>query len=119
MEHQVPSREWFFPGFYKDEHFCKSTIDRKFREWWESCFPAWSGKRPMIHSLRHAFVINRINEWAKEEMDFKLMVPFLSKYLGHSNIGETYYYYSMRNPRETSIRTMMEMGSIAGEVDLE
>ncbi len=119
MEHQVPSREWFFPGFYKDEHFCKTTIDRKFREWWITCFPAWSGKRPTIHSLRHAFVVNRINEWAKDEMDFKLMVPFLSKYLGHSSIGETYYYYSMRNPRETSIRTMMEKGSIAREVDLE
>ena len=119
MEQQVPSREWFFPGFYSDKHFCRTSIDRKFREWWKACFPSWIGKRPTIHSLRHAFVINRINEWAKEGLDFKVMVPVLSKYLGHRSIEETYYCCNMRNPREESIRNIMERGSIAGEVELD
>ncbi len=118
MEKSVPSREWFFPGFYKDEHFSKTTIDRKFHDWWGACFPTWTGKWPTVHSLRHAFVVKRINEWAKEGKDFKVMAPVLSKYLGHNSIEETYYYYSMRNPREESVRTQMEMGSIAGEVEL-
>lgn len=118
MEQTVPLREWFFPGFYKEEHFSKTTIDKKFREWWNECFPSWKGKHPTVHSLRHAFVVKRINEWAKEGKDFKVMAPVLSKYLGHNSIEETYYYYSMRNPREESVRTLMEMGSIAGEVEL-
>ncbi len=118
MEKSIPSREWFFPGVYKDKHLCKTTIDNKFHDWWDACFPDWKGKRPTIHSLRHAFVVKRINEWAKEGKDFKVMAPVLSKYLGHSSIEETYYYYSMRNPREESVRTQMEMGSIAGEVEL-
>lgn len=118
IEKQFRSREWFFPGFSKDDHFCKTTIDNRFHDWWAACFPSWSGKWPTVHSLRHAFVIKRINEWAKEGLDFKVMVPVLSKYLGHSSIEETYYYYSMRNPREESVRTMMEMGSIGREVEL-
>ncbi len=118
MEQTVPSREWFFPGFYKDKHFSKTTIDSRFHDWWAACFPSWTGKWPTVHSLRHAFVVKRINEWAKEGLDFKVMVPVLSKYLGHMSIEETYYYYSMRNPREESIRTMMEKSSIGMEVEL-
>ena len=118
MEKAVPSREWFFPGFFKNEHFSKTTIDKKFHDWWAACFPSWSGKWPTVHSLRHAFVVRRINEWAKEGLDFKIMVPVLSKYLGHTSINETYYYYSMRNPREESVRTMMEMDSLGREVEL-
>ncbi len=118
MEKNISSREWFFPGFNKDEHFCKTTIDIRFHNWWAACFPSWAGKWPTIHSLRHAFVVKRINEWAKNGLDFKVMVPVLSKYLGHTSIEETYYYYSMRNPREESIRTMMEKSSIGMEVEL-
>lgn len=118
IEKQNSSREWFFPGFSKENHFSKTTLDNRFHDWWAACFPSWSGKWPTIHSLRHAFVVKRINEWAKEGLDFKVMVPVLSKYLGHTSIEETYYYYSMRNPREESVRTMMEMGSIGREVEL-
>ncbi len=118
MERLVPSREWFFPGKTAAKHLWKGGLDHNFQKWWSECFPDWKGKRPTIHSLRHAFVVKRINEWAKEGLDFKVMVPVLSKYLGHSSIEETYYYYSMRNPREESVRTMMEMGSIGREVEL-
>lgn len=118
MDKLVPSREWFFPGRTSEKHLWKGSLDYNFMIWWKECFPAWKGKRPTIHSLRHAFVVKRINEWAKNGLDFKVMVPVLSKYLGHTSIEETYYYYSMRNPREESIRTMMEKSSIGMEVEL-
>ena len=118
MDNLVPSREWFFPGRIADKHLWKGSLDYNFQKWWNECFPVWKGKRPTVHSLRHAFVVRRINEWAKEGLDFKIMVPVLSKYLGHTSINETYYYYSMRNPREESVRTMMEMDSIGREVEL-
>ena len=118
MDNLVPSREWFFPGCVADKHLWKGSLDNNFHLWWSECFPDWKGKWPTVHSLRHAFVVRRINEWAKEGLDFKVMVPVLSKYLGHTSINETYYYYSMRNPREESVRTMMEMNSIGREVEL-
>ena len=114
----LPEREWFFPGLEDGKAFSEGAIEKRFRKLWASCFPDWTGKRPTIHSLRHAFVVERINRWAKEGSDFKVMMPVLSKYLGHSNINETYYYYHLNNPREESIRTQLDSCSISGEIEL-
>ena len=118
MEACIPDREYFFPGKETGKPFAPRTLESQFRKIWDKCFPRWTGKRPTVHSLRHAFVVERINGWAKEGKDFKVMVPALSKYLGHSSINETYYYYHMLNPREGTIRTLMGDCSISGEIEL-
>lgn len=118
MNYFVPGREWFFPGLGNGKTFSEGALEARFLKLWASCFPNWTGKRPTIHSLRHAFVVERINRWAKEGLDFKVMMPVLSKYLGHANINETYYYYHLNNPREESIRMQLESCSISGEIEL-
>ena len=118
MEDYIPDREYFFPGKETGKPFAPGTLGSQFHRIWDKCFPCWTGKRPTVHSLRHAFVVERINGWAKEGKDFKVMVPVLSKYLGHSSINETYYYYHMLNPREGTIRTLMGDCSISGEIEL-
>ena len=50
-------------------------------------------KRPTVHALRHAFVVDRINLWMKEGISLETMMPYLSRYLGHSGINDTMYYY--------------------------
>ncbi|MEG1877959.1 MAG: tyrosine-type recombinase/integrase [Lachnospiraceae bacterium] len=86
--------EVFFPGKYPDRFVPKTSIDRKFNEFWsrtgasEVC-----DKKPTVHCLRHAFVIKRMNLWMKKDISLRVMMPYLSSYLGHSSPLETYYYY--------------------------
>lgn len=47
----------------------------------------------MIHSLRHTFVVIRINAWMEQGVDTSVMLPYLSRHLGHKSADETFYYY--------------------------
>ena len=50
-------------------------------------------KKPTVGSLRHTFVVNKMNEWMERGVDTGVMLPYLSRYLGHPSISETQYYY--------------------------
>ncbi|MEE5991462.1 MAG: site-specific recombinase, partial [Lachnospiraceae bacterium] len=52
-----------------------------------------SDKKPTVHCLRHAFVIKRLNLWMESDIPLRVMMPYLSSYLGHSGPMETYYYF--------------------------
>ena len=104
----IHGREWFFPGFLADRPFTKTTIDRKFKEWWTGAFPDWEGKRPTIHSLRHAFVVHRMDDWVLEGNELKSIMPYLSRYLGHSSIEETMYYYHQLDAHSKAVRGILE-----------
>jgi integrase len=54
-------------------------------------------KAPRVHSLRHAFVIEKMNTWMKGGIS-EAMLPYLSVYLGHSSISETFYYFHIKEP---------------------
>ncbi len=49
--------------------------------------------RSTIQCLRHTFVVNKMNEWMEAGVDTAVMMPYLSRYLGHSSISGTQYYY--------------------------
>ncbi len=89
----IPYREWFFPGGYRSGHLEKTTVCSVFQRAWNMAFPDWKGKRPTVHSLRHAFVMHRVNDWVEEGHSAEELFPYLSRYLGHSGIQETMYYY--------------------------
>jgi len=92
----IPNRKWFFPGKKADEPFCKSSLDYKFGEFWaQTCFAGHVDKKPTIHSLRHTFVVEKINEWMRSGKSFQTLAPYLSKYLGHASVDETHYYYHL------------------------
>ncbi len=87
---------WFFPGRQPDDHMKKTSIDRKFREFWiETKASSMCEKRPTPHSLRHSFVVERINRWILEGVDIDTMLIYLSKYLGHDGTDESFYYYHL------------------------
>jgi integrase/recombinase XerD len=94
MQRIAPEREWFFPGRSLDRPFEKTSIDRKFREFWNrTSFAGKVDKRPRVQSLRHTFVVDKMNEWMQKGVDTAVMMPYLSRYLGHASISETQYYY--------------------------
>lgn len=104
----IHGREWFFPGKFLDRHFSKTAIDKKFGEFWVGAFPDWGVERPRIHSLRHAFVVHRMDDWVSEGNELKALMPYLSRYLGHSNIEDSMYYYHQLDAHSKAVREILE-----------
>lgn len=46
-----------------------------------------------IEEIQSLFVVLRMNEWMKSGVKLDNMMPYLSKYLGHSSPDDTFYYY--------------------------
>jgi integrase len=111
----IKDREWFFPGFFPEKPFSKTTLDGKFKEWWHGAFPGWQGKMPTIHSLRHAFVVHRMNGWVEAGNTLGTLMPYLSRHLGHSSIEETMYYYHQMDAHTGAFKDHIENCSIAGK----
>ena len=72
----------------------RMSIDKKFSEFWDMTpFAGTVDKKPKVQSLRHTFVVDKMNEWMENGIDTAVMMPYLSRYLGHSSISETQYYF--------------------------
>ena len=105
---------WFFPGRNPGVHIPKTSIDRKFNEFWKATMRSSScDKKPTVHCLRHAYVIKRINLWMEEDVPLHVMMPYLSSYLGHKGPMETYYYY---HQVEDAFRTIKRKDVVSSRV---
>jgi len=94
ISHHYPNRLWFFPGKKVNKPFCRTGIDAKFKQFWNMTVCSKKcDKPPTVHALRHAFVVDRMNQWMLEGVSLEAMMPYLSRYLGHSGIEDTMYYY--------------------------
>ena len=87
---------WLFPGKKDGDHIKRCAVENRFQKYWNATPYAGNvEKRPTVHCLRHTFTVLRINQWLEQGMDFKMMMPYLSKFLGHKSYQETFYYYHM------------------------
>jgi len=85
---------WFFPARDPGKPLVNTTVCRAFNRFWaRTRFSAACSNKPTTHDLRFSFVTDRVNAWALEGVDLGAMVPYLSRYLGHRDIEETYYYF--------------------------
>lgn len=109
----IPNRQWFFPGWDPQKPFSKTAIDLKFRQFWNKAYSQNTSKRPTIHSLRYCFIMNKINEWITEGLNIDVMMPYLSRYVGHSSIQESYYYYHQMDSRTPALRMHIEANGTA------
>ncbi len=87
---------WMFPGGNPSKPISCSGVESCFNRYW-SRLPVAKilDKHPTPHCLRHAFVVERLNEWMLNGIDTNKMLPYLSRYLGHKSPSETYYYYHL------------------------
>lgn len=85
--------KWFFPAEDYDRHLRNTAIDRVFNRFWLETKFADCSNKPTVHSFRYTFVVRRMNQWVENGVDLKVMMPYLSRYLGHKSIDETMYYY--------------------------
>ena len=85
---------WLFPSLDISKPIPAGTITDHFRQFWRMTSYAGSlEKDPTVHSLRHTYVVMKMNQWMKEGADLKVMMPYLCKQLGHKSVNETFYYY--------------------------
>jgi len=93
---KLPSSPWLFPGQSADKPLAAYTINRTFSKCWNRLpFAENTDKKPSPHCLRHAFVVERINDWMESGIELQTMLPYLSNYLGHASPSETFYYYHL------------------------
>jgi len=57
--------------------------------------PSISRYQPRLHDFRHTFAVNRLVRWYRQGRDVQRLLPSLSTYLGHCNIGATQRYLTM------------------------
>ena len=87
---------YIFPGHNPDKKHCYSSITRRFKEiWFKTGFYIDNGKNPTVHSLRHYYVIKRINLWTEQGIPLNNMLICLANQLGHSSPNETFYYFHL------------------------
>ena len=106
--------EWVFPSLDPFRHFSGGALSIRFRQFWnETAYAASCAKPPTIHSLRHTYVVMRINAWISEKIDLDVMLPYLSRALGHKSFNETFYYY---HQVKEAFRIIREKDSLAPEI---
>lgn len=84
---------WLFPALDASKHISGGIGDRFNQFWKKTKYAETCEKTPTIHSLRHTYVVIRMNQWMEEGVDLSVMMPYLSRQLGHTSVNETFYYY--------------------------
>ncbi|MBT2738089.1 tyrosine-type recombinase/integrase [Bacillus sp. ISL-7] len=81
----------FFPSPFGG-HYNESTIYKLFRELlWKAGIPH-NGKGPRLHDLRHTFSVHCLKRWVLKGEDLTNLLPYLSTYLGHTDLRGTQHY---------------------------
>jgi len=87
---------WFFPSTDYTKPILKTTVANKFNTVWNKTrFSKTCDKKPTTHSLRHTMIVRRLNSWIENGIDLEVMLPYLSKYVGHNGPDETFYYFHL------------------------
>ena len=74
--------------------YSEKSIYQNFRTilWVAGISHGGKGNGPRLHDLRHTFAVHRLKYWAKQGCDVMSMLPYLSAYMGHSNLNATQHY---------------------------
>lgn len=51
--------------------------------------------QPRLHDLRHSAAVHRLTTWYREGKDVQKLLPLLSTYMGHTDLGGTQRYLTM------------------------
>ena len=114
--------EYFFPspigGKYEE-----STIYHYFRRflWQAGISHGGRGCGPRLHDLRHTFAVHCLKRWVVDGVDLTVALPFLSTYLGHTDLRGTQRYLRLTAELYPGIVSAVEakFGEMIPEVDYE
>lgn len=87
-----PERSYFFPTTRADCYSSKS-VGPVFRSIWKMAgLGRGCGNRPRAYDFRHHFALSNLNRWITTGIEVNAMLPYLSRYMGHSSLASTDYY---------------------------
>lgn len=111
--------DFVFPTLRMEQH-SKGAIYQVFRKiLWESGIShGGRGKGPRVHDLRHTFAVHSLQKLIVEGRDTYLLLPILSRYLGHKNIYETEKYLRLTSEMYPDIleKVQQSCGKLMPEV---
>lgn len=88
-----PSRAYFFPR-NQCEPYSESFISLNFNRVWMEALPHFhSPIKPRAFDFRHHFAYANLNRWSEQGKDVNVMLAFLMRYMGHTHIQSTLYYF--------------------------
>lgn len=88
----MPGREVFFPNS-QGGVYGKGGLDKTFRiARKKACVGLADEHLPRLYDFRHTFATHRLYQWMWEGKDVSAMLPYLSAYMGHAQLSDTYYY---------------------------
>ena len=103
----VPAHKLFYTGD-PAKPADKSTIYNRFRRYLaDADIPHFPGG-PHIHSLRHGFAVQNLRRWAADGADLKVMLPYLSAYMGHADLRGTQYYLQLTADAHPEVAAMAQ-----------
>jgi len=91
-----PDRAFFFPN-REDRPYSASWLEHNFLRFWYAAFPEKKscGIRIRAYDFRHHFIYANMNRWLREGKDVNAMLPYLMRYMGHSDVKNTLYYFHL------------------------
>lgn len=105
--------KWFFPGMNPEKSLPNTSVDSVFNRFWNKTPYANCSNKPTVHDFRFSYVVSRMNLWAEAGVDLQVMMPYLSRYLGHKSTNETFYYYYLV---KEAYKTIKKKDTIADDV---
>lgn len=88
----MPERKYFFPTS-EGKLYTKEWLEKTFRILLKKAGISGTGRRaPRLYDFRHTFATHRLYHWMREGKDMTAMLPYLSAYMGHAQLSDTYYY---------------------------
>lgn len=96
IEILFPKRKSFFPN-KADCPYSPTMLDKNFQRFWYAAFPEKrdSGVSIRAYDFRHHFVYANMNRWLRQGKDADVMLPYLMRYMGHSDVKNTLYYFHL------------------------
>jgi integrase len=92
VDHILPGRELFFPDS-EGNLYTKQWIQKTFRILRGKADIIQAGEHPArLYDFRHTFATHRLYQWMRDGKDVSSMLPYLSAYMGHEQLSDTYYY---------------------------
>jgi integrase/recombinase XerD len=89
-----PSRMYFFQFSCNNKPCSNTWVDNVFRKCWQitGIRGFHNEQTPRVYDFRHNYASRRIMQWLDEDKDLNVLIPYLSAYMGHVYLSDTFYY---------------------------
>lgn len=109
IQKNIHDRHYFFVGDLLGSNIIGTSLCKHFNHIWDMTgFAETVDKKPTIHCFRHTMVVRKLEQWYRDKVDYTYWLPYLSAYLGHTSLADTYHYIFLVDSSFPMIRENMK-----------